>query len=161
MIFIGQWAPTSQTCSTCGAVKAKLTLPKRTFECRVCSFVLDRDINAARNIAALAGVAPSTEETQNARGAASGKPVPNTVERRVAMNREVPLGSSPPSNERTFHKVFCASAKSLARGKRGTPPCSLRTLSPPCPLARGVVSHPGSAWNGSDPADSGPSLAPP
>ena len=100
-----------------------------------CSFVLDRDINAARNIAALAGVAPSSEETKNARGAASGKPVPNTVERRVAMNREVPLGSSPPSNERTFHKVFCASAKSLARGKRGTPPCSLRTLSPPCPLA--------------------------
>lgn len=76
LIVIDRWAPTSKTCSTCGAVKAKLKRSERTFECEVCGLALDRDVNAARNIAALAAVAPSTEETQNARRAAHANPYP-------------------------------------------------------------------------------------
>ncbi|GAA1495160.1 RNA-guided endonuclease TnpB family protein [Paeniglutamicibacter kerguelensis] len=106
LVVIDRWAPTSKKCSTCGAVKAKLTLAERTFECEACGLVLDRDINAARNIAALAAVAPSTEETQNARRAAPRKPVSSTVKQRTAMKREDPPGSSPPSNGRTFHTVL-------------------------------------------------------
>jgi transposase len=34
-------------------VKAKLSLAERTFRCQVCGLVLDRDVNAARNLAAL------------------------------------------------------------------------------------------------------------
>lgn len=60
---IDPWAPTSKMCSTCGAVKTKLALAERTFDCQICGLTVDRDVNAARNIAALAAVAPSTEET--------------------------------------------------------------------------------------------------
>ena len=60
--------PSSKTCSACGAAKAKLPLSERTFRCEHCGLVLDRDENAARNLAALATqVAGSGPETENAR----------------------------------------------------------------------------------------------
>jgi putative transposase len=48
-----RWYPSSKTCSACGAVKAKLRLSDRVFRCDQCGLVLDRDLNAARNLAAL------------------------------------------------------------------------------------------------------------
>lgn len=61
--------PSSKTCSHCGAVKEELPLWERTFRCDTCGLVLDRDENAARNLAALAAaVAGSGPETENARG---------------------------------------------------------------------------------------------
>ncbi len=61
--------PSSKRCSRCGAVKAALPLWERTFRCGACGCVLDRDANAARNLAALAAaVAGSGPETENARG---------------------------------------------------------------------------------------------
>jgi putative transposase len=62
-----RWFPSSKTCSGCGAVKAKLALSERVFRCE-CGLVLDRDVNAARNIVAAALVAPDRGETLNARG---------------------------------------------------------------------------------------------
>jgi putative transposase len=47
--------PSSKTCSGCGAVKTKLRLSERTFRYDECPLVLDRDRNAARNLAALVG----------------------------------------------------------------------------------------------------------
>jgi putative transposase len=38
----------------CGAVKAKLTLAERIYRCSSCGLVIDRDINAARNLLHLA-----------------------------------------------------------------------------------------------------------
>ncbi|MEU8042505.1 IS607 family element RNA-guided endonuclease TnpB [Streptosporangium sp. NPDC049078] len=49
----GRWYPSSKTCSGCGAVKAKLPLHVRVFDCDDCPVVMDRDENAARNLAAL------------------------------------------------------------------------------------------------------------
>jgi putative transposase len=49
-----RWFPSSTTCSSCGVVKAKLRLSDRTYQCEACGLVLDRDLNAARNLAALA-----------------------------------------------------------------------------------------------------------
>jgi len=46
--------PSSKTCSDCGAVKAKLPLSEREYHCMECGLILDRDVNAARNLAALA-----------------------------------------------------------------------------------------------------------
>ena len=46
-------AYTSQTCSCCGKIKSNLKLKNRIFKCS-CGFELDRDINAAINIAAKA-----------------------------------------------------------------------------------------------------------
>jgi len=45
--------PSSKTCSACGAVKAKLSLAEREYHCTVCGLSLDRDVNAARNLALL------------------------------------------------------------------------------------------------------------
>lgn len=56
-------AGTTQTCSSCGArAKHRLTLSERTFECDACGFVADRDVNAARNVAARAGFDPAGDD---------------------------------------------------------------------------------------------------
>lgn len=66
--------PSSQTCSACGA-RAKLTLADGVFRCAACGFgPIDRDFNAALNIAANAVVAPGIGETLNARRAGQGHP---------------------------------------------------------------------------------------
>ncbi|MFE0673412.1 IS607 family element RNA-guided endonuclease TnpB [Streptomyces sp. NPDC058867] len=54
LVVADRWYPSSKTCSGCGAVKAKLPLHVRTYECDVCGLVTDRDDNAALNLAALA-----------------------------------------------------------------------------------------------------------
>jgi putative transposase len=43
--------PSSKTCSSCGAVKVKLPLEIRTYHCEACGLALDRDLNAAINLA--------------------------------------------------------------------------------------------------------------
>ncbi|MEU6652859.1 IS607 family element RNA-guided endonuclease TnpB [Streptomyces sp. NPDC046900] len=60
IVVAHRWFPSSKTCSECGAVKAKLPLHVRTYRCDVCGLVLDRDENAARNLAALAAAATGT-----------------------------------------------------------------------------------------------------
>jgi putative transposase len=48
-----RWYPSSKTCSACQTVKPKLSLAERTYDCTTCGLCLDRDVNAARNLAAL------------------------------------------------------------------------------------------------------------
>jgi len=45
--------PSSKLCSGCGGRKPSLTLADRTYECDHCGLVLDRDLNAAVNLARL------------------------------------------------------------------------------------------------------------
>jgi putative transposase len=54
LVVADRWYASSKTCSGCGTAKAKLALSERTFTCPACGLVLDRDVNAARNLAALA-----------------------------------------------------------------------------------------------------------
>ena len=56
VVAIDQFFPSSKRCSGCGHINDELTLDVREWECPSCSTVLDRDINAARNIKA-AGLA--------------------------------------------------------------------------------------------------------
>ncbi|MGH3829018.1 MAG: IS607 family element RNA-guided endonuclease TnpB [Pseudonocardiaceae bacterium] len=67
LVVADRWYPSSKTCSACGAVKTKLTLAQREFVCESCGTRLDRDHNAARNLAALATQAsePSCGRTKN------------------------------------------------------------------------------------------------
>jgi putative transposase len=51
-IRIGRFVPTTRICSRCGWRGPKLDLSVRTFRCQECPLVLDRDVNAARNILA-------------------------------------------------------------------------------------------------------------
>jgi putative transposase len=66
-----RWYPSSKTCSRCWAVKPKLPLRIRVYLCEHCGLTIDRDKNAALNLAALVKhhVAGSGTETQNGRGA--------------------------------------------------------------------------------------------
>lgn len=53
VVIADRWFPSSKTCSACGCIKDDLTLSDRVFECDDCRFVIDRDLNAARCLAAL------------------------------------------------------------------------------------------------------------
>jgi len=53
VMIADRWFPSSKTCSNCGCVKSDLTLADREYICPDCGFTLDRDLNAARNLAAL------------------------------------------------------------------------------------------------------------
>ncbi|WP_253869141.1 RNA-guided endonuclease InsQ/TnpB family protein [Promicromonospora umidemergens] len=54
VLLADRWFPSSKTCSACGALRKGLTLKDRTFECGECGLALDRDLNAAVNLAAWA-----------------------------------------------------------------------------------------------------------
>ena len=54
---IGRFTPTSQTCSACGVKDGPKPLHVRAWRCRGCGAWLDRDINAAVNVAKAAGLA--------------------------------------------------------------------------------------------------------
>lgn len=82
LLVVDRWYPSSKTCSGCGSVKAKLTLADRVYPCDSCGLVMDRDVNAARNLLSLAGSGP---ERLNACG--------GTVRPRLA--RHVPVKQEP------------------------------------------------------------------
>jgi putative transposase len=87
-----RWYPSSKTCSACGVVKTKLCLSERVYRCDACGLVLDRDLNAAHNLATLVEretSSPSCGATPNepagnphkttargATGTATGRPAP-------------------------------------------------------------------------------------
>jgi putative transposase len=60
---VGRFEPTSQMCSACGVKDGPKPLHVREWTCAACGTVHDRDVNAARNIAAL-----GRREALNARG---------------------------------------------------------------------------------------------
>ena len=72
--------PSSKTCSQCGAVKAKLPLSARTYRCNGCGLAIDRDLNAARNLAALVadGRRPEWPGDQKPQGRDPNGVVPRT-----------------------------------------------------------------------------------
>jgi putative transposase len=66
LIRADRFFPSSKTCSACGHRKETLALVERIFSCEHCGIVLDRDLNAAINLAHWPEVAGSAPETQNA-----------------------------------------------------------------------------------------------
>ncbi|WP_243713236.1 IS607 family element RNA-guided endonuclease TnpB [Actinomadura sp. 6K520] len=60
LMVADRWFPSSKTCSRCGTAKAKLPLSVRTFTCDACGLSMDRDHNAAVNLAALAACTTGT-----------------------------------------------------------------------------------------------------
>jgi putative transposase len=56
---IGRFEPTSQVCAACGAKDGPKPLHLRAWQCPACGTWLDRDINAAVNVARAAGLAVS------------------------------------------------------------------------------------------------------
>jgi putative transposase len=50
VVRVDPFYPSSKTCNACGHINRDLTLADRVWGCPVCGTVLDRDVNAARNI---------------------------------------------------------------------------------------------------------------
>lgn len=50
LVKVDRWFASSKLCSQCGSKKTDLKLSDRTYHCEGCGLVLDRDLNAARNI---------------------------------------------------------------------------------------------------------------
>jgi putative transposase len=86
LITAGRWYPSSKLCSNCGGRKPSLTLKDRVYECESCGLVLDRDINAARN---LLNLAVSGTERENACG----------VTVRPDLVRHVPVKQEPGTSQ--------------------------------------------------------------
>jgi putative transposase len=76
VIKADRWFPSSKLCSGCGAVKTKLHLAERTYQCHSCGLKIDRDLNAAVNLARYAQhqTDPSTGVVT---GGANRKPLPH------------------------------------------------------------------------------------
>jgi putative transposase len=103
LVAADRFFPSSKTCSGCGTAKAKLALSERVFTCEACGLVLDRDLNAALNLAQMACrhahaegnekcyVARTGRETQNAR---RGQVSPSTRAGHSPLKREGPAGST-------------------------------------------------------------------
>jgi len=54
-VFIAsRWFPSTKRCSGCGHVKKRMPLKHRTYQCLACGLVIDRDLNAALNLAQFA-----------------------------------------------------------------------------------------------------------
>lgn len=50
IVKVDRYFPSSKKCSSCDAVKAKLSLSERVYRCGECGVEIDRDVNAAINI---------------------------------------------------------------------------------------------------------------
>ena len=97
LVAADRFYPSSKTCSDCGTAKAKLALAERVFSCEACGLTLDRDLNAALNLARMAQqhaqaegntkchVARTGRETQNAR---RGQIRPSTLAGHSPLKRE-------------------------------------------------------------------------
>lgn len=58
LVVADRWWPSSKTCSGCGERKPSLPLSERTYHCTHCGLEVDRDLNAATNLARLAVPSP-------------------------------------------------------------------------------------------------------
>jgi putative transposase len=88
-LVASRWEPSSKTCSWCGWVDEDLTLADSTFRCEQCGQSFDRDLNAALNLGALAKLADSSSERQNACG------VESAGQRLAALVKLSPLKQEP------------------------------------------------------------------
>jgi putative transposase len=85
-------------------VKAKLALAERTYHCQACGLVIDRDRNAAINLARLSEHAPSVEGRPAGSGPVAGR----------GATRKTPPGGAGGDETSTRHQP--------ALGKTGTAP---------------------------------------
>jgi len=119
LVVADPWYPSSKTCSGCKAVKAKLPRSQRSFRCGRCGLVIDRDVNAAINLASL------VEAVGTASGAETGQnPVPANAQ---GEERFMPTGRCSSTNcedgtgPTRLGKTAAAAEQSTAARENATP----------------------------------------
>jgi putative transposase len=80
LVEAGRYYPSSKTCSACGRRKPNLTLAERTYVCEHCGVKIDRDLNAAINLARLG-------DTQHTGGTRTGTGSSPAASHRVGDGR--------------------------------------------------------------------------
>ena len=93
LVVAHRWYPSSKTCSACGERKPSLRLDERTYDCTACGASIDRDLNAAINLARLAG--PSTR---------SGREDANSGQRERGETDPTHVGDAPLCDLPTPHQ---------------------------------------------------------
>jgi putative transposase len=144
LVTAGRWFPSGRTCSACTTVKTRLSLRDRVFECDACGLVMDRDGNAARNLAALAagcttgtavGADPEAEASK-ARGA-DRKTRTNRSRQTVTSPGAGRAGGETPregteTGHRTHSGVLAAQGSCKAAGRTFRADRAMRQECPEC-----------------------------
>ena len=80
LVKADRFFPSSKRCSRCGEIKKDLKLSDRTYSCPICGLVIDRDLNAAINLASTARSAETYACGEDGLLDSSSKQEPNRVE---------------------------------------------------------------------------------
>ncbi|MEV0158251.1 IS607 family element RNA-guided endonuclease TnpB [Micromonospora sp. NPDC050686] len=123
LVVADRWYPSSKTCSGCGTVKTKLALSEREYHCQACGLILDRDLNAARNLAALAAQTPTAGSGPVAGRGADHKTPPTGL---VATKRQP--GTAPAGKTGTVPPQGGATNRALTKVHREVTGASRATL---------------------------------
>jgi putative transposase len=108
LLVVGRLYPSSKTCFSCGAVKAKLALHERTYHCDACGLAIDRDRNAAINLARLSEHAIGVKSRPAGSGPVEGRGASQKTPPGGAGGNETPTrhqptldktGTAPPQGE--------------------------------------------------------------
>lgn len=80
VVKAGRFYPSTKTCSACGTVKDAMPLSERTYCCDGCGLVIDRDVNAARNLLSLStGSSPGFQACGDSPLGGSAKQEPSVM----------------------------------------------------------------------------------
>ena len=119
LVVADRWYSSSKTCSRCKTVKAKLSVAERIYCCEHCGLVIDRDYNAAINLASL------VEGVGTASGAGTGR---NLVPANApGEERFMPTGRCSSPN--------CEDGTGPTRPEKTATAVEQSTACPPCDLA--------------------------
>jgi putative transposase len=89
LIKADQWFASSKTCSGCGNKKEFLSTNERVFKCKNCGLEIDRDLNAAKNLAQYR----PTEKSSESEACGEGSSVV-VIQHSPAENQEIQILSS-------------------------------------------------------------------
>lgn len=135
---VDRWYPSSKTCSACGYVKSDLGRGDRTYHCAQCGLVLDRDHNAAVNLAAeasrLVQAAKATPSTSRV------STTPATCDKRgpeANIGRPVELDGSASADHRVLMQEDPRGHPGRAIGRRPTAPHGATAIVMPEPATAG------------------------
>lgn len=119
LVVADRWYPSSKTCSSCGRRKPSLPLAERSYRCE-CGLVIDRDLNAAANLASL------VEAVGTASGAGTGQ---GDLANAQGEERSMPSGRCSSRN--------CEDGSTARQGQRRRTVTATRQRVPPKPVLAG------------------------